>query len=208
MLATNTLATVHQRLRDEHDVRVSVTSLRRYVWRAFPDRHGGPEPTVLRPPEQVPPGQEIQIDYGYLGRWCDPLGGRIRRVWAIVMVLACSRHMFVRPVLSMDKTSWVAAHTAAWEFFGGVPARLVIDYVARHIIRDHHLEHPAEELPRRLAPGDHCPQRLRIGQPHEHVTWHHRSGYVRPLSERPGAGRGCCGPWLRDGWTPIIEASS
>ena len=32
MLATNTVATVHQRLRDEHDVRVSVTSLRRYVW--------------------------------------------------------------------------------------------------------------------------------------------------------------------------------
>ena len=35
MLETNTLATVHQRLRDEHDLPVSVTSLRRYVWRAF-----------------------------------------------------------------------------------------------------------------------------------------------------------------------------
>jgi hypothetical protein len=44
MLATNTLATVHQRLRDEHDVQVGVTSLRRYAWRAFPERHGGPEP--------------------------------------------------------------------------------------------------------------------------------------------------------------------
>jgi transposase len=130
MLETNTLATVHQRLRDEHDVAVSVTSLRRYVWRAFPERCQ-PDPTVLRP--LVPAGQEAQIDYGYLGRWLDPLGGRIRRVWAFVMVLACSRHMFVRPVLNMDQTSWVAAHLAAWEFFGGVPARLVTENVPRNI---------------------------------------------------------------------------
>jgi transposase len=133
MLATNTLATVHQRLRDEHDVRVSVTSLRRYVWRAFPDRRGGPQPTVLRP--DVPAGQEAQIDYGYLGRWCDPLAGRIRRVWAFVVVLACSRHMFVRPVLSMDQSAWVAAHVAAWEFFGGLPARLVIDNLKTGVIK-------------------------------------------------------------------------
>jgi transposase len=133
MLATNTLATVHQRLRDEHDVQVGVTSLRRYAWRAFPERHGGPEPTVLRP--EVPPGQEAQIDYGYLGRWLDPLAGRIRRVWAFVVVLACSRHMFVRPVLSMDQASWVAAHVAAWEFFGGIPARLVIDNLKTGVIK-------------------------------------------------------------------------
>jgi hypothetical protein len=119
MVATNTVATVHQRLRDEHDVRVSVTSLRRYVWQTFPDRRGGAQPTVLRP--DVPAGLEAQIDYGYLGRWLDPLAGRIRRVWAFVVVLACSRHMFVRPVLSMDSSAWVAAHVAAWEFFGGVP---------------------------------------------------------------------------------------
>ena len=124
MLETNTLATVHQRMRDEHDLQVSVTSLRRYIWRAFPERCW-PDPTVLRP--LVPAGQEAQIDYGYLGRWVDPLGGRIRRVWAFVVVRACSRHVFVRPVLSMDQISWVAAHVAAWEFFGGVPARLVID---------------------------------------------------------------------------------
>jgi hypothetical protein len=85
MLETNTVATVHQRLRDEHDVRVSVTSLRRYVWQAFPDR-SAPAATVLR--RDVPAGLEAQIDYGYLGRWLDPVGGRIRRVWAFVVVLA------------------------------------------------------------------------------------------------------------------------
>ena len=36
----------------------------------------------------VPPGEEAQIDYGYLGTWFDPLTERMRRVWAFVMVLA------------------------------------------------------------------------------------------------------------------------
>jgi hypothetical protein len=43
------------------------------------------------------------------------------------MVLAMSRHMFVRPVLTMDQRSWTASHVAAFEFFGGVPRRLVPD---------------------------------------------------------------------------------
>jgi transposase len=49
-------------------------------------------------------------------------------------VLACSRHLFVRPVIRMDQTTWCACHVEAFEFFGGAPARLVCDYVACHII--------------------------------------------------------------------------
>jgi hypothetical protein len=37
MLKTNTVTTVHQRLRDEQGLAVSITSLRRYVWLQFPD---------------------------------------------------------------------------------------------------------------------------------------------------------------------------
>src|SRR5450759_2174328 len=123
MIETNTLATVHQRLRDEHGVAASESSLRRYVGQAF----GGPPIAPGDGAAAGRAGREAQIDYGYLGSWVDPVGGRLRRVQAFVIVLACSRHMFVRPVLRMDATSWVAAHIAAWEFFGGVPLRLVID---------------------------------------------------------------------------------
>ncbi len=34
---------------------------------------------------------------------------------------------FVRPVLTMDQRAWTECHVAAFEFFGGVPARLVPD---------------------------------------------------------------------------------
>ena len=124
MMKTNTLATVHQRLRDEHGVAVSAASVRRYVALELPQAATLQRATVLRP--DVPPG-EAQIDYGYLGSWVDPVGGRVRRVQAFVIVLACSRHMFVQPVLSMDASSFIASHLAAFEFFGAVPTRLVTD---------------------------------------------------------------------------------
>lgn len=125
MLKTNTATTVHQRLRDEQGLAVSITSFRRYVWLQFPDHAVADRVTVLRPP--VPPGQEAQIDWGFLGNWLDPVADRVRRVWAFVMVLACSRHMFVRPVLRLDAWAWIEAHVAALDFFGAVPARLVPD---------------------------------------------------------------------------------
>ena len=126
MLAAGvTQATIHQRLRDEQGLTASVASLRRYVAAMLPEDLRRGQVVVLR--EQVPPGEEAQIDYGYLGSWVDPVGGRRRRVWAFVMVLCCSRHLFVRPVLTLDQRAWTEAHVAAFAFFGGVPRRLVPD---------------------------------------------------------------------------------
>ena len=120
-----TQATIHQRLRDEQGLAASVASLRRYVAAMLPEELRRDQVVVLR--EDVPPGEEAQIDYGYLGVWVDPVGGRRRRVWAFVMVLCCSRHLFVRPVLRMDQRAWTEAHLAAFEFYGGAPRRLVPD---------------------------------------------------------------------------------
>ncbi len=132
MLKTNTVTTVHQRLRDEHGLVVGISSFRHYVAAEFPDEANRDRVTVLRP--DVAPGEEAQIDYGFLGTWEDPAGRR-RRVWAFVVVLAASRHMFVRPVFSMDARSWVAAHVAALAFFGGCPRRLVPDNLATGVDR-------------------------------------------------------------------------
>ena len=58
--------------------------------------------------------------------------------------------MFVRPVLSMDQTSWVAAHVAAWEFLGGCPRRLVSDNLKTGVIKadlyDPKLNHAYAEM--------------------------------------------------------------
>jgi transposase len=120
------MSTIHQRLRDEHGLAASVASLRRYVAANIPEEARRAEVTVWNP-RPAEAGEQAQIDYGMLGRWLDPSSGKLRTVQAFVMVLACSRHMFVRPVLTMDQRAWTECHVEAFGFFGGVPARLVPD---------------------------------------------------------------------------------
>jgi hypothetical protein len=121
-----TVKTIHQRLAGEHQLTASYASLRRYVAANVPEDVRREQVRVLRLAPREP-GEEAQIDYGQLGRWADPVTGVRHVIWAFVMVLCCSRHMFVRPVIRLDQHSWCESHVAAFEFFGGIPARLVPD---------------------------------------------------------------------------------
>ncbi len=133
-----TQATIHQRLVDERGLDTSYSSLRRWVAGNLPEEARRSRVTVWRP--AVDAGSEAQIDYGKLGSWTQPAGGRRVSIWAFVMVLACSRFMFVRPVIRMDQEAWTRAHVEAFAFFDGVPAKLVPDNlktgVDRHDLYD------------------------------------------------------------------------
>ncbi|TSD92834.1 IS21 family transposase [Skermania sp. ID1734] len=131
--ASVTVATIAQRLRDDHGVEVSESSVRRYVATHFADRIAEAKATVPR--GAVPAGAEAQVDYGKLGMWRDPGTDRRVTVWAFAMILACSRMLFVQPVLRMDQSSWCASHVAAFEFFGGVPSRVVCDNLKTGVTR-------------------------------------------------------------------------
>lgn len=128
-----TIATIHQRLRDDHGLEASESSLRRYIWANFETDRARGAVRVLR--DTPPAGHEAQVDYGLLGRWFDPTSQRMRRVWGFLMVLTCSRLLFLRPVLRMDEASWVEAHVLAMEFFGGVPQRIVPDNLKTGVIK-------------------------------------------------------------------------
>lgn len=171
-------ATIHRRLRDEKGLQVSIASFRRYTAANIPEEVRRAQVRVLSPREAAP-GEHAQIDYGQLGRWLDPVTGKLRVVWAFVMVLACSRHMFVRTVLKMDQQAWTECHVAAFEFFGGVPGRLVPENVARNIFRDQDREHAPEKSPGRLAARDHRQRRLRERQEHVAVAGERRREHQR-----------------------------
>ena len=127
------VSTIHQRLRDDHGLGASESSLRRYIASNFEEDVARSAVTVLR--ETPPPGDEAQVDYGLLGRWSDPVTGRVRRIWAFIMVLSFSRLMFVRPVVTMDMAAWVECHVRAFEFFGGVPRRVVPDNLRTGVVK-------------------------------------------------------------------------
>ncbi len=93
---------------------------------------------------ETPPGEVAQVDFGEIcGLW-DPLTQTVRRAWAFVMVLAWSRHMFVEFVFDQTLMTWLLCHQHAFEFFGGVPKRIVLDNLKAAIIRAYTQDHDPE----------------------------------------------------------------
>ncbi len=123
-LKASTMTTVWQRLRDAGRTSASFPTFRRYVI----DHIRSVDParlTVLLPDPAF--GEAMEIDYGRLGTWTDPIGGRRRMVWAFVATLRASGMHFVRPVLRMDRASWITCHLEALRFFGGSPRFWICD---------------------------------------------------------------------------------
>jgi transposase len=131
-LKESTATTVWQRLRDAGRLRCSITSFRRYLYREV--REVDPQKVVVRRPEPEL-GELAEIDFGVLGNWTDPVTGRRRRLWAFVMVLGASRHLFVRPVWQLDLRTWIQCHIEAFTFFDAVPRRLVVDNLKDGVVR-------------------------------------------------------------------------
>ncbi len=132
-LLSNRPSTVWQRLHNEQLLAVSLPTFYRYLSYAWPDGYRPRAITVRR--DDPPPGEEAQIDFGYLGTWLDPQTQRRIRLWAFIFILAHSRHLFVRVVARLDQQAWLECHVAAFIFFGGVPRRLVIDNLTPGVLK-------------------------------------------------------------------------
>ena len=82
-----------------------------------------------------PPGEEVQIDYGLAGIHFDPIKKRKRKVYAFIGTLSCSRHEFVDFVYKQDKQSFISSHIRMFDFFGGIPKRIVLDNLKTGVIK-------------------------------------------------------------------------
>jgi len=103
-------------------IKVSYSTLRRYAQSEF--GVGGPRVTVRL--SDTPPGEEAQIDFGHVG-WITDITSQRRKLWALIVTLSFSRHMFVWPTLTQTVSDVCEGLDAAWRFFGGIPKRAVID---------------------------------------------------------------------------------
>jgi transposase len=71
------------------------------------------------------PGEEVQLDFGYLGMISD--GDRRRRLHALVFTAVFSRYCFVFLTFSQTTAAVIAGCEAAWAFYGGMFTVLVPD---------------------------------------------------------------------------------
>lgn len=119
---------MHERLK-EQGYAGSYMAVYRYVRRI----KGNPLRATVR--VERAPGEEGQVDFGYAGKMIDPETGQLRRTWLFVMTLSWSRHQYVEFVFDQKVETWLRCHRHAFEYFGGVPERVVIDNLKAAIVK-------------------------------------------------------------------------
>ena len=119
---------IWQLLVEQHGFAGSYSSIKRFLRRVAPPT---PRATLRL---EVDPGDEAQVDFGFGGLFRDPEHDRLRRAWVFVMTLSCSRHQYAELVFDQSVATWLRLHRAAFEFFGGVPRRVVLDNLRAAIV--------------------------------------------------------------------------
>jgi len=112
---------IHAALKRQHGWSGSYSAVRRLV--ADIRRQLPPETTCRL---EFEPGDAAQVDFGAGPTLMHP-DGLPRRTWAFVMTLASSRHQYVEFVWDQTVATWLGCHRRAFEWFAGVPRRVIID---------------------------------------------------------------------------------
>ena len=113
-----------QQLLARQGIEVPYSSLHRFAVGhcGFADRR---RLTVRR--AEVDPGELAEVDFGKLGLVWDPVSERRRVHHALIITLVYSRHQYVHVTPSQKIPDLIEGLEEAWAFFGGVPARVVLD---------------------------------------------------------------------------------
>ena len=112
-----------RRLLERTGVTVPYPTLHRYAVSEL--GFGGASATI--PVSDCEPGEELQVDTGWVGHLEPDGDGRRRRFRAWIFTAVRSRHRFVYPCLRETTETAIEACEATWEFFGGIFRVLIPD---------------------------------------------------------------------------------
>jgi transposase len=123
------MTAIWQRLQENFGYTGGYSSIRRFVHRLEPVE---PEAFVRVHSE---PGEDMQVDFGSVGRLYDPVTKRIRTANVFVATLGYSRHQYAELVFDQKVGTWIGVHQRAFRFFGGVPRRVIPDNLKAAVLK-------------------------------------------------------------------------
>jgi len=150
--------TIHQALVREHGFSGSYSAIRRFL------QANEPLPLKATVRLDFAPAEAAQVDFGAGPRILDTDTGELRKTWVFVMTLCFSRHQYAEVIWRQDVATWLACHRHAFEWFNGVPKRLIIDNAKCAITRAHRRDPEVQRAYGECAEGygfkiDACPPR-------------------------------------------------
>jgi len=119
---------IHQKLIYRYKLSVSYSCVKKYV-RKLKGKSGVYVPLIS------PPGEEAQVDFGYIGYFYDAKLGKKVKSWVFCMVLSFSRYKYYEIVQSQDVSTFLRCHINAFEFFKGVPRTIKIDNLKSGVLQ-------------------------------------------------------------------------
>lgn len=140
-------STIHQALVRRYQFSGSYDSVQRFVCRIKDKKIVAS--TVL----EFSPGESAQVDFGAGPMITDVVTGRTCKTWIFVMVLSWSRHLYAEMVLDQTVETWLGCHRRAFEFFNGVPGKIIIDNAKCAITRACYYDPEAQRSYRDCAEG-------------------------------------------------------
>lgn len=114
-------STIYAHLQREHGFKGSYSMVQRHI-KLLKEKQR-PVTTIL----DFNPGESAQVDFGQGPKLIDERTGEEQKTWIFVMVLCWSRHMYAEIVLHQDVMTWLACHRRAFEWFNGIPGKIIID---------------------------------------------------------------------------------
>ena len=86
------------------------------------------------------PGSTIEVDWsGPTMSIFDYRWRKNQSIFCLLRLLPYSQYSFVKPCLDMKQDTWLKCHIDMFEFFGGVPIKIVCDNLKTGVIK-----HPKE----------------------------------------------------------------
>ena len=113
--------TIHAFLQRQFEYAGSYNTVQRFIKRL---KNQTPAATTIL---EFKPGECAQVDFGFGPLLVDTMTGETTKTWIFVMVLAWSRHQYAEIVLRQDVETWLGCHRRAFEWFNGVPSKIIID---------------------------------------------------------------------------------
>ena len=115
-------STIYNYLCVNHGFTGSYDSIQRYI-RCLK----GTSALNLTIPLHFKPAEAAQVDFGQGPRLLDERTGCEEKTWFFVMTLCWSRHQYVELVIHQDVETWLNCHQNAFNWFGGVTKKIIID---------------------------------------------------------------------------------
>ena len=97
------------------------------------------------------PGEESQVDFGYVGLMPSPQNGKKKKAWAFNMRLSYSRLDYYEIVFDQKVETFIQCHENAFRSFGGITKVVKIDNLKAGILEAHFYEPIYQRLYKQFA---------------------------------------------------------